>query len=221
MRLFADWQDAAFAAEWMARDVLKDLLDLPRRIASIVVGQDRTPARVADIGSGPGDFLARFLEDFPAVHGTWTDASDAMMQTARARLARFGDRVDYRIIYMEDLAALPDDLDVVLTSRVTHHLSPGGLVDFYAAAAAKLAPGGWLVNLDHMGVHDTWEVRLKSARRALIPPSPRPGEHPHVHDQPRPSVAANLDGLRRAGFGDVAVPWSAFVTALLMARRAG
>jgi SAM-dependent methyltransferase len=125
MRLFADWQDAAFAAEWMARDVLKDLLDLPRRIASIVVGQDRTPARVADIGSGPGDFLARFLEDFPAVHGTWTDASDAMMQTARARLARFGDRVDYRILCMEDLAALPDDLDVVLTSRVTHHLSPG------------------------------------------------------------------------------------------------
>lgn len=216
-----EWQDPAFAEEWIARDVQKDLLDLPRRIASVVVGQDRAPATVADIGSGPGDFLARFLEDFPDAHGTWTDASDAMMQAARERLTGLGDRVDYRIVYMEDLAALPADLDVVLTSRATHHLSPEGLAGFYAAAAAKLAPGGWLVNLDHMGVDDAWEGRLKAARRALIPPSSRPGEHPHVHDRPRPSMAEHLEGLRSAGFGDIAVPWSAFVTALLMARRAG
>jgi SAM-dependent methyltransferase len=216
-----EWQDRAFADEWVARDVLKDLLDLPRRIASVVVGHDRRPRRIADIGSGPGDFLARFLDDFPTAQGIWTDASDAMRDTAQDRLARFGDRVDYRIVYMEDLSPVPDGLDVLLTSRATHHLTRDALYAFYAAAAAKLDPGGWVINLDHVDVEDKWEDRLKSARRTLIPPSPRPGEHPHRHDHPRPTAADHLDALRHAGLGDVAMPWCSFVTCLFMARAAG
>ncbi len=85
---------------------------------------------------------------------------------------------------------------------------------------ATYTPDGTIAG--HTG-HDAIRAFILSQDLAVrdVPPSPRPGEHPHVHDQPRPSVAAHLDGLRRAGFGDVAVPWSAFVTALLMARRAG
>lgn len=216
-----EWQDRAFADEWVARDVLKDLLDFPRRIASVVVGQDRTPGRIADIGSGPGDFLARFLEDFPTAQGIWTDASDAMRDTARDRLAHFGDRVEYRIAYMEDLTPVPGGLDVVITSRASHHLGRDALYSFYAAAAAKLGPGGWVTNLDHTDVGGEWDDRLKAARRTLIPPSPRPGEHPHVHDHPRPTAAEHLDALRQAGFTDVAMPWRGFMTCLFMARAAG
>lgn len=215
-----EWRDRAFAEEWMARDVLKDLLDLPRRIASVVIGQDRTPRTIADIASGPGDFLARFLADFPDAHGTWTDVSDAMADAARAHLAGFGDRVDYRIVDMTDLAPVPDGLDVLLTSRASHHLSVQELGAFYAAAAQKLNPGGWIVNLDHTDVDGAWEGRLQAARRALIPPSPRLAEHPHVHDKRRPTAAAHVEALHRAGFTDVGVPWAAFLTRLFMARSA-
>jgi SAM-dependent methyltransferase len=214
-----EWKDSAFANEWIARDVLRDMLDLPRRIASVVVGMDRSPARVADIGSGPGDFLARFLDDHPNALGTWTDASEPMERSARVRLERFGSRVDYRIAYMEDLSALPSTLDVVMTSRATHHLDIAVLQRFYAEAYGHLAPGGWLVNLDHTDGTPEWDARLRTARKKIVPPSRQPSEHPHVHDKPRPTEAQHAEALATAGFVDFAMPWKSFVTCLFMARR--
>lgn len=216
-----EWRDPRFAQEWVARDVLRDFLDLPRRIASAVVAGTGTPALVADIASGPGDFLARFLEDFPAAQGVWSDVSEEMLLAARERLARFGERVRYAIVPMEDLGAIPAGLDVLTTSRASHHLSPAELAGFYAQAAGKLAPGGWLVNLDHTDLGAPWDARLKAARRALIPPPERPAEHPHVHTRPRPSVEDHLSALHAAGLTDVATPWRGFQTCLFMARLAG
>jgi SAM-dependent methyltransferase len=216
-----EWRETRFAQEWAARDVLRDFLDLPRRIASTVVAGDGAPARVADIGSGPGDFLARFLQDFPDAQGIWSDVSEAMLPMARERLVRFGERVSYLIVPMEDLAAIPAGLDVLTTSRATHHLSPAELARFYAEAAGKLAPGGWLVNLDHTDLGPPWDARLKAARRALIPPPEQPAEHPHIHTRPRPSVEDHLSALGAAGLTDAATPWRSFQTCLFMARLAG
>lgn len=214
-----EWRDEAFANEWVARDVLRDLLDLPRRIASVVVGLDGAPRRIADIGSGPGDFLARFLEDYPQVRGVWADASEPMEATARQRLARFGDRVEFRLAYMQDLSPVPSNLDVVMSSRATHHLDRTGLRRFYAGAFERLKPGGWMVNLDHVDSPGAWDRRLRAARKQIIPPSPRPSQHPHKHDRPRPTEAEHLDSLTAAGFEDIAVPWKSFVTCLFAARR--
>src|SRR6202000_2112829 len=76
-----------------------------------------------------------------------------MLELAQEKLAPFGDRVEYRIADMTDLdgAGLPGQVDVLVTSRASHHLDAAGLTSFYQAAARRLAPGGWLVNLDHIG----------------------------------------------------------------------
>lgn len=216
----AAWQEPDFARSWARDDAQRDMLDFPRRIAaSIVALDDASPATVVDIGSGPGDFLAVFLEAFPAARGVWTDASETMLELARQRLAPFGDRVDYRLADMTDLAGagLPAGVDVVMTSRAAHHLDPQALSDFYVQAASYLAPGGWLINLDHTLHAGQWDQRLRSARKHVLPA--RPEGRSHRHDKPLPTVAHHLAGYAAAGIDDVDVPWRAFVTCLFMGRR--
>lgn len=221
-RAAAPWQDPGFARDWASADGLGDMLDLPRRIAAAIVAADNPGAAcVVDVGSGPGDLLAAFLDELGQARGIWTDASEAMLGIARQRLARFGDRVEFRIADMTELGSgvIPPGADVIATSRAAHHLDAAGLAGFYRQAASLLSPGGWLVNLDHVGpVSEAWDRRLRAARARFrsAPSGPR-----HHHDYPLTSVADHLAGFAAAGITDVEVAWRAFVTCLFMGRRAG
>lgn len=216
----AFWTDPALARGWADNDAQRDLLSLPRVIAAEIVAVDHPgPAVVADIGSGPGDFLAVFLDRLPEATGIWSDISEAMETMGRDRLGGYADRVTYRIADMTDFTGLPSDLDVITTSRAVHHLDRDGLRAFYRDAGAHLAPGGWLVNLDHFGPSDAWNTRLREARTRLVPRTTE--QRPHHHNYPLTSVADHLDALAEAGFTDVETPWRGFVTGLFMARRDG
>lgn len=214
----AAWTDPDFARSWAEGDGLRDMLNFPRRMAAAVVAEDNAaPSCIVDIGSGPGDFLAAFLEEFPGARGVWTDASEPMLELATARLAQFGDRVSYRIVDMTDLGdAVPDGADVITTSRASHHLDRAGLLSFYAAAASHLKAGGWLVNLDHTRLEGTWDARLRRVRKRF---RAAPEQRTHHHDKPLPTIADHLDGYAAAGIEDVGLPWRAFVTCLFMGRR--
>lgn len=228
----AIWRDADFARSWAEGDSLRDLLDFPRRMAAgIVAGDNPAPAVIVDIASGPGAVLAVFLERFPQAWGTWCDASRAMLAMAEEKLAPYAGRVDYRIADMTalDNAGLPAEADVITTSRATHHLDRDGLISFYADAAQRLKPGGWLVNLDHIGpasqagppaaagFDEVWDQRLRAARKAFGVGS---DGQKHHHTYPLTSVQDHLDALGMAGITDVEVPWRAFVTCLFMGRKA-
>jgi SAM-dependent methyltransferase len=214
----AIWREADFARSWAQGDAFSDMLEFPRHMAAaIIAGDNPEPACIVDIGSGPGAVLAVFLEQFPSARGVWSDASEAMLDLAKERLAPFGDRVDYRIVDMTDLAGggLPAGADVITTSRAAHHLDRDGLFAFYAQAAARLKPGGWLVNLDHIGPDDVWDKRLRAARKrfASAPEGPK-----HHHNYPLTSVNDHLEAYAAAGITDVEVAWRAFYTCLFMGR---
>lgn len=216
------WKDAEFARRWAATDGLADLLALPRAITAALVAHDRPGAKlVADVASGPGAYLEAFLEALPDCSGVWLDASEAMLEQARQRLERFGDRVDFRIGDMGDLhaAGLPSGMDALVSSRALHHLDRAGLAGFYREAAGYLAPGGWLANLDHTGPEDVWDRRFRAVRKRFIGPDNDQGKHPH--DYPFTSVRDHLDDLAAAGLDDVEVAWKAFYTCLFVARKAG
>lgn len=137
----AIWRDDGFARDWAQGDSFRDMLAFPRHIAAaIVAGDNPDPATVVDVGSGPGDFLAVLLQQFPSAHGIWTDASPAMLDLARERLAEFGDRVDYRIVDMTALTdgVLPAGADVITTSRAAHHLDRPA-----CSASMPRRPGCW------------------------------------------------------------------------------
>jgi SAM-dependent methyltransferase len=224
----AIWSDTDFARGWATGDSFRDLLDFPRRMAATVVaGDNPDPATIIDIGAGPGPVLEVFLQQFPQAHGIWTDASRAMLDMAHEKLGPFGDRVEYHIVDMTDLASLPGDADVITTSRASHHLDRDGLISFYAEVASKLKPGGWLVNLDHIGPasqggppgtagsDEVWDQRLRAARKQFGVASDGPKHH---HNYPLTSVQDHLDAFAAAGITDVEVPWRAFFTCLFMGR---
>ena len=229
-RSAAIWRDTDFARDWAAGDAFRDLLEFPRRMAAeIVAGEGPEPETIVDIGAGPGAVLAVFLERFPRARGIWSDASRAMLDLAHERLAPFGDRVAYYIADMTDLggSGLPERADVITTSRAAHHLDRDGLISFYSAAARRLKPGGWLVNLDHIGpasqdgppaeagFDDVWDRRLRAARKKF---GVSPGGPQHHHNYPLTSVRDHLDAFAAAGITDVEVPWRAFYTCLFMGR---
>ncbi|HEX6454608.1 MAG TPA: class I SAM-dependent methyltransferase [Trebonia sp.] len=227
----AAWRDEDFARSWAAGDSFHDLLDFPRRMAAAIVAEDNpAPATIIDVGAGPGAVLSVFLERFPQARGIWTDASRAMLDLAHERLAPFRDRVEYHLVDMTDLdgAPLPAPVDVITTSRAAHHLDRASLASFYTDVARRLKPGGWLVNLDHIGpasqagppatagADEVWDQRLRAVRKKFsVADGPKLKHH---HNYPLTSVQDHLDAFAAAGVNDVEVPWRAFYTCLFMGR---
>lgn len=217
----AKWTDASFTRAWLQEDDLGDVLARPRSLAAAVVALDvPAPRTVVDLGSGPGTFLKLFLDRFPAAQGVWSDVSEPMREEAATNLARFGDRVTYRLGNLTDLegTGIPRGVDVILTSRALHHLDLTRLTAFYRDAAARLAPGGWLVNLDHVGVGEDWQRRLREVR-PLLTGRRRERSTRHRHDGPLPRVPDHLRGYAEAGLDDVEVVWRELHTCLFLGRK--
>jgi trans-aconitate methyltransferase len=218
-RAAGQWRDPDFARRWASNDTLAGMLALPRSIAAATVALNSHDVRlVVDIASGPGDFLAVMLEKFPNARGLWTDVSATMCELARERLAPHADRVDFILADMTDLRAVAGDADVITTSRASHHLGRDDLFVFYAQAAARLAPGGWLINLDHVGSHGAWDARMRAVRDLFRPPQRERTGHRHEH--PLPSVDDHFRAFAAARITDTEMIWRAFSTCLFMGRAA-
>lgn len=221
----APWKDKAFAAAWAEKNAINDPLDYPRSMATSLVAEYRPEASlVIDVASGPGSFLDAFLDEFPRAHGIWVDASDAMLEHAKRRLARHGARVEYLVSDMRALnaAGLPRNADVISTSRAAHHLDRQGLGEFYREAADHLLPGGWLLNLDHTWVSKEWKARYQSVRTRMrrgAKKTPDPTKSTHHHDSPLVRIEGHLEAIQEAGLVDVDMPWKGFQTCLFVGRR--
>lgn len=214
------WESSEYVAEWIGQDVLADFLRLPRRIsASLVADAGLSVSHVVDLGAGTGSYLEVLLDAFPGSRGTWVDASEAMREAAEDALSRFGERVEFVVGDAEQLAELPlDGADVLVTSRVVHHFSPESIARLYRAGYELLSPGGYLFNLDHVGVPGDWEQRYRRIRREFTG-RPKTEARPHRHDYPLRPVDEHLAWLTEAGFEAPDTPWRTFFTALLAARK--
>jgi SAM-dependent methyltransferase len=213
------WASSDYAASWQKADGLAGLLELPWAIATALVGRERAPRLVVDVGSGPGTFLAKLLQAYPDARGVWIDASPGMREQAEERLAPFAGRVTYVV---EDAARLSGievahGADVVLNSRVAHHFDHDGLVAFYAAAAGLLQPGGWLVTLDHILPPGEWDSRYRDVLPIFAGPNAGKPTHPHYF--PFPTMVDHLSAMSDAGLADCDLAWRAFYTCLFVGRR--
>jgi trans-aconitate 2-methyltransferase len=107
---------------------------------------DRLPLdgseRVLDAGCGTGRVTERLAERLPDGQVVALDGSPAMVDAARARLARFGDRIEYVVA---DLGApLPiAPVDAVLSTATFHWVPDHDAL--FRNLAAVLRTGGWLV----------------------------------------------------------------------------
>jgi SAM-dependent methyltransferase len=214
------WESPQYAVDWASEDVVADMLELPRRISVALVADSGIDVRhVVDVGSGPGTYLERFLRAFPEARGTWIDVSDAMRELAQEKLGDLGERVTYVIGDAERLAELEvAPAEVVVSSRVFHHFSPESLRAVYGAIHEWLTPGGFAINLDHVGPHGDWEQVYRRIREQFTGKRKRPLS-PHRQDHPFVGSDEHAALLREAGFEPADTPWRMFYTALLVARK--
>lgn len=131
-----DWDAAAYdrVADPMTRwgQVVLDRLPL--------VGDER----VLDAGCGSGRVTEGLLERLGNRGSVIAlDGSPAMVNVARERLARFGDRVEYVVADLGRPLPIDGQVDAVLSTATFHWVPDHDAL--FANLAAVLRPGGWLV----------------------------------------------------------------------------
>jgi trans-aconitate 2-methyltransferase len=103
----------------------------------------RGDERVLDAGCGSGRVTERLAERLPNGRVIALDGSSSMVDAARERLARFGERIEYVAADLGVPLPIEGELDAVL-STATFHWVPDHEV-LFANLAAVMRPGGCLV----------------------------------------------------------------------------
>jgi trans-aconitate 2-methyltransferase len=100
---------------------------------------------VLDAGCGSGRVTEQLAERLPLGRVVALDASPSMVEEARRRLARFGDRIEYVVADLNEPFELPGSAraDAIL-STATFHWVPDHAA-LFRNLAAVLRPGGRLV----------------------------------------------------------------------------
>lgn len=78
--------------------------------------------RAVEVGCGRGVGTEIILEQFGAAHVLAVDLDPGMVDLARDRLARFGDRVDVRVGDATAIPAADDSVDAVFDFGIIHHI---------------------------------------------------------------------------------------------------
>ncbi|TET97560.1 MAG: class I SAM-dependent methyltransferase [Dehalococcoidia bacterium] len=194
--------------------------------------------RALDLGVGTGYFAERFLEAFPQSSVHALDGARTMIDLAKARLGSRGKSVDFRVGDMRDLRehfAHVESFDVVYSSYALHHLTLDEKMSVVRAAVSLLRPGGWFVNADIV-VADTsgvekriQEIRVNGIVERARGADPRFADYEATRrfldeleanegDQPL-TLKDDLQVLREAGLGDVAVYWLEYREAVTGGRK--
>lgn len=100
-----------------------------------------------DAGCGSGRVTERLVERLidlgPDGRVVALDGSPSMIEAARERLARFGDRVEYVVADLGEPLSIDGEVDAILSTATFHWVPDHDAL--FANLAAVLRPGGWLV----------------------------------------------------------------------------
>ena len=130
--------------DWDARTYDR-IADPMTRWGGVVL--DRLPLagneRVLDAGCGTGRVTEALLERLPNGHVIALDGSHSMIQSARERLARFGDRVTYLVADLGRPIPVDGPVDAILSTATFHWVPDHD--SLFVNLAAVLRAGGRLV----------------------------------------------------------------------------
>ena len=108
---------------------------------------DRLPLRgderVLDAGCGSGRVTEQLADRLPRGRVVALDGSASMVEAARRRLARFGDRIEYVVADLGAPLQMEGRVDAVLSTATFHWVPDHDAL--FANLAGVTAPGGWLV----------------------------------------------------------------------------
>jgi tRNA (cmo5U34)-methyltransferase len=149
---------------WKDREVAKAFLgersllipDRPRQLEVIhrVVGfHCPKPQRMLDLGSGDAVLLTALMEAFPNANGIAVDFSPLMLEQARRRLGKFGQRattLEADLQTPEWKESLAGPFSVIVSGFAIHHLPDERKQALYQEIYDLLAAGGVFLNSEHV-----------------------------------------------------------------------
>lgn len=213
------WDEPESAREWDAGGGA----GLPTRgeqqeILLALLGEARIGGRaILDLGVGSGLVAEAVLEAFPEASLVGVDFSEPMLELARARLERFGRRVQ---LVRHDLAGIGDLVPpagryaAVFSVQTLHHLSDAEKAAAVAWSAGVLDAGGSIVIVDRVAVPERLFGEWAAVWRRIDPAAPathaeyaeeleRGGDRPaDVRDHLAWFRDAGLDAMCVHAYGD-------------------
>lgn len=180
------------------------------------------PLRVLDLGAGTGLFAGIVKGRFPDAQVHLSDASEAMLEQGRARLAD----VPGVSFSVEDMAErLPEGpWDAVISALAIHHLTDADKRALFGRIRAALKPGGWFINAEQVAAPDAEaearQVRLWHGhiRAAGVDDAGVAAAADRMKHDLCATVEDQLSWLRAAGFRQVDAPFRHWRFAVLVGR---
>jgi tRNA (cmo5U34)-methyltransferase len=184
------------------------------------------PFACIDLGVGTGLFSEMILRRFPLAAVEGVDFAPKMIETARARLAGFGERMRYRLADY-DTAPLGGPVEAVVSALSSHHLEHEAKRHLFRAIHAALGPGGVFINADQsLGatpeVETDYQRRWESDMRAAgVDEEEFTAALERARLDRSATFADQLSWLREAGFADADIAWKRHRFTVFCARKSG
>ena len=208
-----NWQDPAFAEAWDARHLTGNPARAEHLSLLLAILDEVESGWILDLGSGSGLVAQMVLDQKAKARVFGLDSSTAMLGIAKARLARYGERVrlaegDLTVL---DRVDAPAGCSAAIAVQSLHHLEEAA----YRAAVRwtfdHLAPGGWFFIIDRLAVPSETLYSAFRELRERQGQSPNPADWSGYlewlqvnSDRPLP-VQAILRLLEEAGFQSAAL----------------
>jgi len=185
-----------------------------------------------DLGGGSGRLAEKFLDRFWQAGAIVIDQSEAFLDIAAARLARFAGRGKCLVSRLQDdwTVKLTEAPTVIVSMSAIHHLDPAEKQQLYQRCYDVLTPLGMLLNGDEIRAEDdaeyrtaveTWAAHMRHIVAAgLVNETMRPmlekwedlnvthfGEPRTSGDDCHETIAAQLGYFCACGFRSVGIPW--------------
>jgi SAM-dependent methyltransferase len=216
-----DWNDDDFVAQWIARQTDR-AVERRREFVTIRALMPKLPAqefRYINLGAGPGNLDEVLLDHFKGASATVVDTSLAMLDAARKKLARFGDRVEYvqaNLARPTWTGAVSGPFDFAICVHSVHHIGDSDRIKtFYGELYGLLGHGGMVLNLDYVAPSQPmlaelvpWAARDEEAKLNTFSPH-----------EVSSTLLDHLEWLKEAGFGTVDVLVKELNVALVCAVR--
>lgn len=228
------WNQAQFAAGYDAAGVHihPHYTELQLEILRLLPQSHDEAFLLVDAGGGSGRLAELFLSRFPQASAVVVDQSEAFLQLAEQRLAKFGDRGTVCLARLQDewLAKLPGAPAAIVSMSAIHHLDADEKRALYRRMCQALTPGGVLMNGDeirpaedddYLAEFHAWSAHMRTMQDAGSIPAEmaeildywrekniaRFGQPKKSGDDCHETIDAQLGYLREVGFVDVDCPW--------------
>jgi SAM-dependent methyltransferase len=229
----AIWKSEEHVSSWLSEEDDRERRrhEQRRLMANLLPFDDDEPFVFVDLGAGTGAAGRGVLDRYPAASALLAEYSPQMAEAGTRAMERFEGR--YRYVEF-DLAtgpwptAIPDRVDAVVSSMCLHHLPDPRKEELCREVFARLAPGGWFLDLDVVTADDpSVDEAWRRADDRRNPEAARRRAHPTREEQHRQAnhtryispLSRRLGFLRSAGFLGVDTYWKQLESVLIGGMR--